>query len=80
MSFINKRNLYGNEYNACALCEYQREVKLIRKSIDIAEKAVEKSGDVNTWSYEGICLSFAKTIQEYSFDRARILSSMSLLI
>ena len=30
MSFINKRNLFGNEYNAYALCEYQREIKLIR--------------------------------------------------
>lgn len=66
MSFINKRNLYGNDYNACALCEYQHEVKLIRKLINIAEKAVEKTGTVNTWSYEGICLSFAKTIVDYS--------------
>lgn len=66
MSFINKRNLYGNEYNACALCEYQREVKLIRKLINIAERAVEKTSASNTWSYEGICHSFAKTIVDYS--------------
>ena len=55
MSFINKRNIYGNEYNACALCEYQQEVKLIKKIINIVEKAVEKSKVENTWSYEGIC-------------------------
>ena len=42
MSFINKRNLFGNEYNACALCEYQREIKLIKRLINIAEKAVTK--------------------------------------
>lgn len=66
MSFINKRNLFGNEYNACALCEYQREIKLIKRLINIAEKAVEQSVINNTWSYEGICYSFAKTIVDYS--------------
>lgn len=66
MSFINKRNLYGNEYNACVLCEYQREVKLIKQLINIAEKAVEQQEINNTWSYEGICHSFAKTIIDYS--------------
>ena len=66
MSFINKTNLYGNEYNACALCEYQREIKLIRKLINIVEKAVEKPIVESTWSYEGICHSFAQTIVDYS--------------
>lgn len=66
MSFINKRNLYGNEYNACALCEYQRETKLIRQLINISEKAIEKQSVENTWSYEGICYSFARTIIDYS--------------
>lgn len=66
MSFINKRNLYGNEYNACALCEYQREVKLIKRLINISEKAVEQRPIENTWSNEGICHSFAKTIIDYS--------------
>ena len=66
MSFINKRDLYGNNYNACALCEYQREVKLIKRLINISEKAVEKKSGIYTWSYEGICHSFAKTIVDYS--------------
>lgn len=66
MSFINKRNLYGNEYNACALCEYQRETKLIRQLIKISEEAVEKQIVKNSWSHEGICHSFAKTIVDYS--------------
>ena len=66
MSFINKRNLYGNEYNACALCEYQRETKLIKQLINISEKAMEKQSVENSWSYEGICFSFAKTIVDYS--------------
>lgn len=66
MSFINKRNLYGNEYNACALCEYQREVKLIKHLINIAEKAVEQQKVENAWSYEDICHLFAKAIVDYS--------------
>lgn len=66
MGFINKRDLYGNDYNACALCEYQREVKLIKHLINISEKALEKQPVDNTWSYEGICHSFAKTIVDYS--------------
>ena len=66
MSFINKRNIYGNEYNACALCEYQRELKLIKRLINIAEKAIEQQASTNAWSYEVICHSFAKTIVDYS--------------
>lgn len=66
MSYINKRDLYGNDYNAFALCEYQREVKLIKRLINISEKAVEQQVVNNTWSYEGICYSFAKTIVDYS--------------
>lgn len=66
MTFINKRNIYGNEYNAGALCEYQRELKLIRRLINISDKAVEQQTPVSTWSYEGICHSFAKTIVDYS--------------
>jgi hypothetical protein len=66
MSFINKKDLFGNNYNACALCEYRREVKLIKRLINISEKAVEKKSGNYTWSYEGICYSFAKTIVDYS--------------
>ena len=66
MSYVNKRNLYGNECNACALFEYQHEVKLIKKLINIAEKAVEGINAETIWSYEGICYSFAKTIVDYS--------------
>ena len=66
MNFIDKRNIFGNNYNACALCEYQREIRLIKKLIIISEKAVDKQAPQNTWSYEGICHSFAKTIVDYS--------------
>ena len=66
MTFINKRNIYGNKYNAFILCEYQQEMKLIRKLINISEKAIDQQIPENTWSYEGICYSFAKTIVDYS--------------
>lgn len=66
MTFIDKRNIYGNEYNACALCEYKRELKLTKRLINISEKAIEQQAPTNTWSYEGICHSFAKTIVDYS--------------
>ena len=66
MSFINKRSLYGNEYNACALYEYQREIKLLKLLINMAQKAVERQRIDSTWSYKGICHSFAKSIVEYS--------------
>ena len=66
MNIINKRNLYGNEENACALCEYQREVKLIKKLINISDSAINKTIIEDTWSYEGVCYSFAKSIVDYS--------------
>lgn len=47
MGLINKRNLYGNDYNACALCEYQREVKLIKRLISISEKALDVNVNEN---------------------------------
>ena len=66
MSIIDKRNLFGDEYNAFVLCEYRRELKLIKKLINISDKAVGQQTPSNTWAYEGICYSFAKTIVDYS--------------
>lgn len=66
MEFIDKDNLYGNIYNAFILCEYPRELELIKCLIDIAEEGIEKQATNNTWSFEGICQSFAKTIVDYS--------------
>ena len=66
MDIIDKSALYGNKYNAFALCEYTRELKLIKQFIDIAENAIEKNKNCYTWSFEGICYYFAKTIVDYS--------------
>lgn len=66
MEFRDNGDLYGNQYNACALCEYSRELKLIKRLIDIADEAVEAQVVESSWSSEGIRHSFAKTIVEYS--------------
>ena len=66
MDFIDRKNLYGNQYNACALCEYTRELELIKRLIDVAEEAVETQVVTDSWSFDGVCHSFAKTIVEYS--------------
>ena len=38
MDFIDRESLYGNQYNACALCEYTRELELIKRLIDVADE------------------------------------------
>ena len=42
MSSVNKRNLYENEYNACVLCEYQREIKLLRPLINMVQEPIKR--------------------------------------
>ena len=66
MEFIDKESLYGNDYNACELCEFTRELELLKCLVDVAEQAVERKTVKNAWSFEGICHLFAKTIVNYS--------------
>lgn len=66
MQIVNKRDLYCDEFKAFILCEYKNELRLIKKLINISEGALEKQNTHNTWSYEGICRSFAKTIVDYN--------------
>jgi hypothetical protein len=66
MDFIDRESLYGNQYNACALCEYTRELALIKRLIDIADEAVDAQVVTDGWSFNGVCHSFAKTVIEYS--------------
>ena len=48
------------------MCEYTRELELIKRLIDVADKAVEAQVIEERWSFEGVCHSFAKTVVEYS--------------
>lgn len=66
MTFINKRSIYGNENNACVLCEYKEELKLLKQLINLSEKLIGKQAKANVWSHDGICHFFAKTIVDYS--------------
>ena len=66
MDFIDKKKLFGDKYQAFALCEYTRELKLLKKLIKIAEQAVLQQASKNAWSFEGVCHSFAQTIVDYS--------------
>lgn len=66
MDIIDKSALYGDKYNAFVLCEYTREMELIKRFIDIAETAVKRKTQKDTWTFDGVCYSFAKTIVDYS--------------
>lgn len=66
MKNLRKNNLFGNEYNAIFLCEYQNEIKLIKKLINVSEAAIQKQPCTSSKSYEAVCYEFAKTIVEYS--------------
>lgn len=63
---IDKESLFGDEYKAFILCEYTRELNLIKQLIHIAEEGIEGKKIENTWSFEGVCYAFAKTIVDYS--------------
>lgn len=64
-NIVNKDNLFCDECRALTLLEYPRELKLIKLLIELAASAVEKNVSANTWSHEGICHMFAKSIADY---------------
>ena len=65
-NIIDKKNLFGDEYKAFVLCEYQKELALTKQLINIAEDAVQKQPVIDRWSHDGICHLFAKNIVDYS--------------
>ncbi len=65
-NIINKRKLFCDKYNAVVLCEYTKELNLLKRLINVAEEGFEKQKIIDNWSYDGVCHSFAKTILEYS--------------
>lgn len=66
MDFLDKDNLYGNNYNAFSLCEYTKELDFLKRLINIANNAIQQKESSDTWSFEGVCYSIAKTIVDYS--------------
>lgn len=59
-------NLFHDKYREAILCEYQRELELIKQMIEIAEEATNEQSPVDTWSHDGICHMFAKSIIDYA--------------
>ena len=64
--WINKEDLFCDSYKALLGYEFPEELALIKRLIELAEEYVQSKETVNTWSYEGVCYLFAKTIVQYS--------------
>ena len=62
---INKRGLFCDENRAVDLCEYQKELSLIKQLIKIIADTVDQQAPANPWSHDGICHMFAKSIVDY---------------
>ena len=57
--------LFRDKYREVILCEYQRELVLIKQMIEITDEAVRNQKPIDTWTHEGICHMFAKSIVDY---------------
>lgn len=66
VEWINSKDLFCNDDKAMVLCEYTREIFLIRKFIEIADKGVRSRVTRELASFEGICYLFAKSIVDYA--------------
>ena len=59
-------NLFHDKYREVILCEFQQELALVRQLIEIAEEGVRTKKPADTWSHEGFCHLFAKSIIDYA--------------
>lgn len=64
--WIYTDKLFCNDYKAVVLCEYTRELFLLKEFIEISEKAVYCKESTSWHSYDGVCYMFAKSIIEYA--------------
>ena len=64
--WIYTDKLFCNDYKAVVLCEYTREIFLLKELIEIVEKAVDINKNSSELSFEGICYLFAKAVVEYA--------------
>lgn len=62
---INKRSLFGDEYRALGLCEFQNELPIIRQLLKLSADAVSTQSTTNTCSHDGVCHLFAKAVVDY---------------
>lgn len=64
--WIYTDKLFCNDYKAVVLCEYTKELFLLREFIEVSERAVCCKGEVSRESCEGVCHMFAKSIIDYA--------------
>ena len=58
--------LFHDKYREVILCEFQQELALVRQLIEIAEECVRSNKPADTWSHDGFCHLFAKSIIDYA--------------
>ena len=63
--WIRIEDLFCDEYRALMLLEHSKELNLIKELIEITERSVERKRSSDTFSFEGICYLFAKSIVGY---------------
>lgn len=66
MNWINTDDLFCDEYRAVMMCEYTHELSLLQQLIKIADDCVAQKRTNNTFSFEGICYIFARSIVDYA--------------
>lgn len=66
IEFIDKDSLIGDDYRAVILCEYKRDLSLIKRLIEIADKAVSAHLPHSSWTFEETCYLFAQSVVSYS--------------
>jgi len=66
VKFVDVKEIIGDDYRAVILCEYKKELALIKKLIEEAQDAVERKRVTNTWSFDGMCYMFARSIVSYA--------------
>ena len=64
-NIVNKDTLFCDEYRALTLLEYPKELTLVKQLIELVASAVESNAPDTTWSHNGICHMFAKSIADY---------------
>ena len=63
---IMKGRLFGDPYRAIDLWEFRRELTLVKRLINIAEKCVDAKETHSADTFEGVCFYIARSIIGYS--------------
>lgn len=64
--WVYTEDLFCDDYRAVVLCEYKKELNLLKTFIQISEEAVTCKKNTSWRSFEGVCYSFAESIIDYA--------------